>query len=61
VTRSSAAWAPWPNRRIDYIFIAQPRLDGAVTIEEWSVVGNERVDGVWPSDRFGVLARVRVM
>jgi endonuclease/exonuclease/phosphatase family metal-dependent hydrolase len=54
-----AAWAPWPNRRIDYIFVAQPRLDGAGTIEQCSVVCNEKVDDVWPSDHFGVLARVR--
>lgn len=55
-----AAWAPWPNRRIDYIFAGQPRLDGAGTIEHCSVVCNEKVAGVWPSDHFGVLARVRV-
>jgi endonuclease/exonuclease/phosphatase family metal-dependent hydrolase len=55
-----AAWAPWPNRRIDYIFIAQPRLDGAGTIEQCSVVCNEKVGDVWPSDHFGVFARVRV-
>jgi endonuclease/exonuclease/phosphatase family metal-dependent hydrolase len=55
-----AAWAPWPNRRIDYILIAQPRLDGAGTIEHCSVVCNEKVDDVWPSDHFGLVARVRV-
>jgi endonuclease/exonuclease/phosphatase family metal-dependent hydrolase len=55
-----AAWAPWPNRRIDYIFVAQPRLDHAGTIEECKVVCNEQVDGVWPSDHFGVFARIRV-
>jgi endonuclease/exonuclease/phosphatase family metal-dependent hydrolase len=55
-----AAWVPWPSRRIDYIFVAQPRLDGAGTIEECTVVMNESVDGVWPSDHFGVMARVRV-
>jgi endonuclease/exonuclease/phosphatase family metal-dependent hydrolase len=55
-----AAWAPWPNRRIDYIFVAQPRLDGAGTIELCSVVCNEKVADVWPSDHFGVLARLRV-
>jgi len=55
-----AAWAPWPNRRIDYIFVAQPRLDGAGTIEHCSVVCNEKLDDVWPSDHFGVFARVRV-
>jgi endonuclease/exonuclease/phosphatase family metal-dependent hydrolase len=54
-----AAWAPWPNRRIDYIFVAQPRLDGAGTIEHCSVVCNETVNDVWPSDHFGVFARVR--
>ena len=55
-----ASWAPWPNRRIDYIFVAQPRLDGAGTIEYCSVVCNEKVAETWPSDHFGVLARVRV-
>lgn len=55
-----AAWAPWPNRRIDYIFVAQPRLDGAGAIECCSVVCNERVDDAWPSDHFGVFAQVRV-
>jgi endonuclease/exonuclease/phosphatase family metal-dependent hydrolase len=55
-----AAWAPWPNRRIDYILVAQPRLDGAGTIEHCNVVCNEKVDDIWPSDHFGVLARVRV-
>ncbi len=55
-----AAWAPWPNRRIDYIFVSQPRLDHAGTIEHCEVVCNESVDGVWPSDHFGVFARLRV-
>jgi endonuclease/exonuclease/phosphatase family metal-dependent hydrolase len=59
-SNNSAAWAPWPNRRIDYIFVAQPRLDGAGTIEHCIVVCNEKVDDVWPSDHFGVLAHVRV-
>jgi endonuclease/exonuclease/phosphatase family metal-dependent hydrolase len=54
-----AAWAPWPNRRIDYIFVAQPQLDGAGTIERCSIVCNQRIDGIWPSDHFGVFACVR--
>jgi endonuclease/exonuclease/phosphatase family metal-dependent hydrolase len=58
-TNDFAAWAPWPNRRIDYIFIAQPRLDGAGMIEHCSVVCDEKVDDVWPSDHFGVFARLR--
>jgi len=59
-TNDFAAWAPWPNRRIDYVLVAQPRLDGAGTITECAVVANERVDGVWPSDHFGVFARLRL-
>ena len=55
-----AAWAPWPDRRIDYIFVAQPRLDGAGAIEHCSIVCNEKVGNVWPSDHFGVLARVKL-
>ncbi len=55
-----AAQAPWPNRRIDYIFVAQPRLDHAGTIEKCQVVCNERVAGAWPSDHFGVFARMRI-
>jgi endonuclease/exonuclease/phosphatase family metal-dependent hydrolase len=51
-----AVWAPWPSRRIDYIFVAQPQLDGRGTIEKCSVVCNERIDGIWPSDHFGVFA-----
>jgi len=54
-----AAWAPWPNRRIDYIFVAQPRLDHAGTIETCAIVCNERVDGVWPSDHLGVFAQIK--
>jgi endonuclease/exonuclease/phosphatase family metal-dependent hydrolase len=56
-----AAWAPWPNRRIDYIFVAQPRLGGAGTIVDCNVACNERVDDVWPSDHFGVFARLRTL
>ena len=54
-----AAWAPWPNRRIDYILVAQPRIDGAGTIVDCNVACNERVGDVWPSDHFGVFARLR--
>jgi endonuclease/exonuclease/phosphatase family metal-dependent hydrolase len=59
-TNDFAAWAPWPHRRIDYIFVAQPRLDGVGMIEQCSVVCNERVNGIWPSDHFGVFARVKI-
>src|SRR5690349_19782641 len=55
-----AAWVPWPSRRIDYIFVAQPRMDGAGTITECNVVMNVQVGGIWPSDHFGVLARLQL-
>lgn len=54
-----AAWAPWPNRRIDYLFVAQPRLDQVGTIEHCEVVCNKPVEGIWPSDHFGVFAKLR--
>jgi endonuclease/exonuclease/phosphatase family metal-dependent hydrolase len=50
----------WPYRRIDHIFIrcgknGQPTLG----IADCNVVLNEPVDGVWPSDHFGVMADFR--
>ncbi|TMQ09400.1 MAG: hypothetical protein E6J90_38150 [Deltaproteobacteria bacterium] len=46
-----------PDRRIDYIFVGHPRLaDRAGVIERCDVVCNERRDGIWPSDHFGVYA-----
>ncbi|HET9661119.1 MAG TPA: endonuclease/exonuclease/phosphatase family protein [Thermomicrobiales bacterium] len=50
----------WPFRRIDHIFIrcgrnGQPTL----RIVDCRVVLNEPVDGVWPSDHFGVMADFR--
>ena len=55
-----ASWAPWPNRRIDYVLVAQPRLDHAGTVDACRVVCDEPVDGVWPSDHFGVFAHIRL-
>ena len=54
--------APWllPNRRLDYIFVGHPRQsDAAGLIEQCEVVCDDAVDGVWPSDHFGVSARLR--
>jgi endonuclease/exonuclease/phosphatase family metal-dependent hydrolase len=53
---------PWlmPERRIDYVFVGHPRLpDGAGLVEACQVVCNAEVDGVWPSDHFGVCATLR--
>jgi hypothetical protein len=46
-----------PDLRIDYIFVGHPTLaDRAGFIERCDVVCNERRDGIWPSDHFGVYA-----
>jgi endonuclease/exonuclease/phosphatase family metal-dependent hydrolase len=47
-----------PSRRIDYIFARGPdrHLRGEPISAE--VVMNEPVDGVWPSDHFGLLAEI---
>jgi len=52
-----------PERRIDYIFAGYPRRmtddHGVGKIETCRVVCDDEVDGVWPSDHFGVYAEVR--
>jgi endonuclease/exonuclease/phosphatase family metal-dependent hydrolase len=52
---------PWhePDRRIDYVFAGPPLPGGIGAIEECRVVCDEPRDGVWPSDHFGVYARLR--
>ena len=42
--------------RIDYIFIGRHRPNGAGRVEECRIVANESVDGVYPSDHYGVFA-----
>jgi endonuclease/exonuclease/phosphatase family metal-dependent hydrolase len=52
-----------PERRIDYIFAGYPvRMTdqhGVGKIETCRVVCNDEVDGVWPSDHFGLYAELR--
>lgn len=48
-----------PDRRLDYIFVGWPQARGGGHIVECKVVGNEPVDGVWPSDHHAVLAELR--
>jgi len=52
-----------PERRIDYIFAGYPRRmtddHGVGKIETCRVVCDDEVDGVWPSDHFGVYAELR--
>lgn len=61
-------WAnrnPWargalePNRRIDYVFAGYPTARGLGLLERCRVVCDDEVDGIWPSDHFGVYAELR--
>jgi endonuclease/exonuclease/phosphatase family metal-dependent hydrolase len=47
-----------PDRRIDYIFVGYPRPDGVGRLESCQVVCDEPLNGVWPTDHFGVFARL---
>lgn len=46
-------------RRIDYVYSGWPRAGGAGHCASVRVVGQEPVDGVVPSDHYGVLAELR--
>lgn len=48
-----------PDRRLDYVFVGPPGLGGVGLVEECRVVCDEPRDEVWPSDHFGVFARLR--
>jgi len=47
-----------PNRRIDYVFVGWRRDSGAGRVESCRVVCDRAVDGVFPSDHYGVLAEI---
>ncbi len=48
-----------PDRRIDYVLAGWPRRGGAGHVTSCRLVGTEPVDGVHPSDHYGVLAELR--
>jgi endonuclease/exonuclease/phosphatase family metal-dependent hydrolase len=48
-----------PDRRIDYVFAGWPKQGGAGNIVSAQVVGDAPVEGVHPSDHYGVLAELR--
>ena len=52
---------PWlePERRIDYVFVGPPLIDGRGHLESCRVVCDDERHGIWPSDHFGVLAELR--
>jgi endonuclease/exonuclease/phosphatase family metal-dependent hydrolase len=47
------------ERRIDYVFTGWRRNDGRGRPLSCRVVGTEAVDGVFPSDHYGVLAQIQ--
>ena len=49
-----------PDRRIDFVFVGWPKAGGRGHVETCTVVGTEPVDGVVPSDHYGVLAELRI-
>ena len=46
-------------RRIDFIYSGWPRAGGAGHVTSCRVIGQDAVDGVVPSDHYGVLAELR--
>jgi endonuclease/exonuclease/phosphatase family metal-dependent hydrolase len=48
-----------PERRIDYVFVREPDDQGRGEPLDATVCCNEPVNGVFPSDHFGVLATLR--
>jgi endonuclease/exonuclease/phosphatase family metal-dependent hydrolase len=48
-----------PDRRIDYVFAGYPRPGGAGQVVAARVEGVDPVDGVHPSDHYGLLAELR--
>jgi endonuclease/exonuclease/phosphatase family metal-dependent hydrolase len=53
---------PWglPDVRIDYIFVGCPGVLGPGAVLSCRVVCDEPVNGVWPSDHFGVYAELGI-
>jgi len=48
-----------PDRRLDYVFTGLPRARGAGHITSCEVVATAPIDGVQPSDHYGVLVGLR--
>jgi endonuclease/exonuclease/phosphatase family metal-dependent hydrolase len=59
---NSNPWATqllWPDRRIDYIFSANPRPGGAGHPRHSALLGTHAVDGTYPSDHYALQADLR--
>lgn len=55
---SYAVRAHEPSRRIDYVFVRGPDRSLRGEPLDARVVFDEAIDGVWPSDHFGVVAEI---
>lgn len=51
--------ATWPNRRLDYILLSWPRPKGLGKPLAIELVGTNDVNGVTPSDHYGVMVTLR--
>lgn len=51
--------ATWPNRRIDYVCVSWPRPKGLGKPIRAELFGTVPVDGVMPSDHYGVMVDLR--
>jgi endonuclease/exonuclease/phosphatase family metal-dependent hydrolase len=51
--------ASWPRRRIDYLLVSWPRRKGIGTPTSCWLAGTSPVNGIMPSDHFGVVADLR--
>jgi endonuclease/exonuclease/phosphatase family metal-dependent hydrolase len=51
--------ATWPNRRLDYILVSWPRPKGVGVPISAQVFGADAIEGVVPSDHYGVVAELR--
>ncbi|HEY2265029.1 MAG TPA: endonuclease/exonuclease/phosphatase family protein [Streptosporangiaceae bacterium] len=49
----------WPDRRIDYVFSANPRPGGAGHPVRAALLGRQPVDGTYPSDHYALQADLR--
>ena len=48
-----------PDRRIDFVLTGFPKAGGAGHVTRAELIGTESIDGVVPSDHYGVIAELR--
>lgn len=48
-----------PSRRIDYVLVGWPKAEGRGHVVACDLVGTSPIEGIWPSDHFGVVADLR--